>query len=145
MASILVILLTCTNIGYYLSSWYYICGIIVIYYHPAQALVDRYIIADIIGWKKDTKIKCHYLLCYLVIYHDKIKIEILQNFLNNTAFMIEEKLYLSNSCADVNMLFWKHVGICVGKCRMPMPFLMAVFTVLFQKLHKIKPRHKFKI
>ena len=44
--------------------------VIVIYYHPAQALVQRYIIADIIGCNKDTKTVSYYLLCYLVLIYD---------------------------------------------------------------------------
>ena len=44
--------------------------VIVIYHHPAQAPVQRYIIAVTVGCKKDTKKVSYYLLCYLVlIYH----------------------------------------------------------------------------
>ena len=43
--------------------------VIVIYYHPAQALVQRYIIADIIGCKKVTKTVSYNLLCYLVLIY----------------------------------------------------------------------------
>ena len=41
--------------------------VIAIYYHPAQALVQRYIIANIIGCKKDTKTVSYYSLCYLFL------------------------------------------------------------------------------
>ena len=43
--------------------------IIVIYYHPAQALVQRYIIVDIIGYKKDSKTVSYYLIRYLVLIY----------------------------------------------------------------------------
>ena len=43
-----------------------------IYYHPAQALVQIYIIVDITGCKKDTK-TVSYLLYYLFpIYHIQV-------------------------------------------------------------------------
>ena len=42
--------------------------VIVIFYHPAQFLVQIYIIADINGYKKDTKTVSYLLYYFFAIY-----------------------------------------------------------------------------